>query len=148
MIVPITEDLYNYENKVWGNFTKRQLICIGISFAIIVPIFLLLFWSTGSIDLSALAAAFAATPVMMCAVWKKDGQHLEQVVWYKFRARFKFPQKRKHVTTNLYEDIMTNQKEFDKYYDTLNGSTDEESQKNKGAPKIINALAKKKQHTR
>lgn len=140
MIVKIPEDIFSYEHRVWGNFTKRQLICIGISLVIVLPTFIALFWSTNSVDLAATVAFIAALPVMMCAFWKKDGQYLEQVVWYKLRARFRYPQKRKYAMTNLYEVIVENQKEYDRFNEEINSTNSSEIRK--GGKKVSTFLGK------
>jgi len=146
LIVKIPADIYSYDNKVWGNFTIRQIVCMGIALIVVIPIFILLFWSTNSIDLSALVAFFAAVPILMCATFQKDGQHLEKIFWYKFQSKFKYPQKRKYVMTNLYEEVVRNQKEYEAYYETLNSRG--KTEKSNRFIKIFKSLAKKKQHTR
>ncbi len=146
MIVKIPEDIYSYDNKVWGNFTLRQVVCMGIALVTVIPIFVLIFWGTGSMDLAAFVCFFAAAPILLCAKAKKDGQHLEKIIWYKIQARYKYPQKRKYVMTNLYEEVVKNQKEYEAYHETISdcGKTQES---NKFA-QVIKFMDKKKQHTR
>lgn len=117
MIVPIPDDIYCYEHKIWGNFTKRQLICGCIALVIIFLVFVPVFWKTGSPRLSSLTAFAAAIPVLLCGVWKKDGQYPEKILRYQYRQRFKFPQKRKFVMSNLYETIQQSQKEYESAYE-------------------------------
>jgi len=147
MIVKIPDDIYRYENKVAANFTMRQIVCIGISLVIIVPVFVLIFWNTDSIDLAALVAFCSGLPILMCATFHLDGQHLEQIVWYKYQSRFKYPQKRKYVMTNLYEEVINNQKEYDKFNENLIRN-EEPQQKAKASKKIFDALAQKRHHTK
>lgn len=141
MIVKIQEDVFSYESKVFGNFTKRQIVCILISLVIIIPAFVILFWTTGSIDLAAIVSTVLCSPVLMCAVYKRDGQHLEQVMKHKYRAKFVYPQKRKYVMTNLYKDIEMNQKEYENFNETISES---EQHKDERSKKIFNALGKKR----
>lgn len=141
MIVPIPEDIYCYEHKVWGNFTKRQLICCGIALAIIAPIFISVFWKTGSPRLATLLAVFAALPVLICGVWKKDGQYIDKVLWYRYRQRFKYPQKRKFVMSNLYETIVQSQKEYELAHEIIESKKQKE--RKKGHFKCPFALAQK-----
>lgn len=147
MIVKIPDDIYSYDNKVWGNFTLRQIVCMGIALIVVIPIFILVFWSTASIDLAAIISFFIAVPILMCATFKKDGQHLEQIIWYKFQAKFKYPQKRRYVMTNLYEEVMKNQKEYEAYHEKINdcGKTQEP---NKFTQIVKFILVKKRQHSR
>ncbi len=140
MIVQIPKDIYNYEHKVWGNFTKRQLICGLIALLIIFPIFILVFLNTGSPRLAAMLSMAAALPVLFCAVFKRDGQYMEQILRYRCRQRFKYPQKRKFVMTNLYEIIEQNQKEYETADEERKGR---KLQKKEGRRKAFFALGKK-----
>ena len=148
MIVPISEDIFVYEHKVWGNFTKRQLICGSIALVVICAVFIPVFWKTNSPRLATFLSMGAAVPILYSAIKKKDGQYLEKVLWYRYRQRFKFPQKRKYVMTNLYETIQQNQKE----YDLANAEHEEQNsqEKKKGRFDRLTALVKKghisKQH--
>jgi hypothetical protein len=146
MIVRIPDDIYSYDNKVWGNFTLRQIVCMGIALIVVIPIFILLFWSTGSIDLAAVISFFVAVPILMCATFKRDGQHLEKIIRYKLQARFKYPQKRKYVMTNLYEEILKNQKEYEAYHEKV-GDCNKTEKTNK-LNQVIKFMVKKEQHTR
>ena len=111
--VQMPENIYRYEHKVLGNFTARQLICGGIALAIIFPVFLTVFLKTGSPRLAVLLSTAASFPALACSVFKKDGQYLEQILRYRWRQKFKYPQKRKFVMHNLYEIIQQSQKEYE-----------------------------------
>jgi hypothetical protein len=128
LIVKIPKDIYSYENKVVGNFTSRQLICLGIALLIIIPVFAGIFIKTNSVDLAAAVSFIIALPVLLCSVFKKDGQHLENIIYYKFLSKFVYKQKRKFVMSNLYEKIETNQKE----YELANEMLKNEEQQKKG----------------
>lgn len=140
MIVQIPEDIYSYEHKVWGNFTKRQLICGAIALLIIFPIFISVFLNTANPRLAAILSMLAAMPVLACGIIKKDGQHMEQILRYRYLQRFKYPQKRKFIMSNLYEIIQQNQKE----YETEDEGKDKGLEKKKGRNKASSSLAKKK----
>jgi len=146
MIVKIQEDVYSYESKIWGNFNKRQLICILISLVIIATAFAIIFWTTNSIDLSAIISVVLCSPVLLCAIYNRDGQHLEQVMKYKYQSRFVYPQKRKHVMTNLYQEIEKNQKEYEIYNETL--AKEEQPKKDESSKNFIAALDKKRYHSK
>lgn len=145
MIVPIPEDIYCYEHKVWGNFTKRQLICGTAALIVIFPIFIPVFLKTGNPRLAALLAMFAAMPILLCGIWKRDGQYIDKIIWYKFRERFKFPLKRKFIMTNLYEIIQQNQKEYEQANEESKGK---HTKKEKGCFKFFAAMGKKKHGTK
>jgi len=117
MIVNIPEDIYSYESKSCGIFTTRQLICTLLSFLVIAPTFILLFLLTYSPDLSALVSILLGVPIIMCGIFKKDGQFLEKIIMYKWQWKFKYPQKRKFVMSNLYEDVERLQKECEQRND-------------------------------
>lgn len=144
MIVQIPEDIYSYEHRVWGNFTKRQLICGAIALLIIFPIFIPVFINTGNPRLAALLSMLAAMPILCCGIVKKDGQHMEQILRYRFLQRFKYPQKRKFVMSNLYEIIQQNQKEYEAKDE---GHTVKELEKEKKYCKASSSLGKKKNRT-
>jgi hypothetical protein len=142
MIVPIPEDIYCYEHKVWGNFTKRQLICGTAALTVIFPIFIPVFLRTENPRLAALVSMFAALPILLCGIWKRDGQYIDKIIWYKFRQRFKFPQKRKFVMINLYEII---QKEYERAHEK---ATDKDTEKKKGYFKHIISMGQKRHGTK
>ncbi|MVB10828.1 PrgI family protein [Caprobacter fermentans] len=142
MIVPIPDDIYCYEHKVWGNFTKRQLICGLIALAVIFTVFIPVFWKTSNPRLSCFLAFVVAFPVILCGVWKKDGQYPEKVIWYQCRQRFKFPQKRKFVMSNLYEIIQRNQKEYESAYEEYENK--EQQKKKKSRLRYFTSLVQKR----
>lgn len=141
MIVKIPKDIYSYENKVVGNFTSRQLICLGIALLIIIPVFAGIFIKTNSVDLAATVSFIIALPVLLCSVFKKDGQHLEKIIYYKILEKFKYRQKRKFVMSNLYEEIQRNQKEYEFANEKL--KHDEEQKKEQNNKKRFASLVKK-----
>ena len=105
MIVSIPEDIYGYESKSIGNFTVRQAVCFLVALVIIAPTLFLLYWLTGSIDISATTAFLLGAPVLLCCFIKQDGQTLEKVIWYKVLWKFRYPHKRPYQMENLYQRI-------------------------------------------
>lgn len=146
MIVKIPKDIYSYENKVVGNFTSRQLICLGIALLIIIPVFAGIFIKTNSVDLAAAVSFIIALPVLLCSVFKKDGQHLEKIIYYKILEKFKYRQKRKFVMSNLYEEIQRNQKEYEFANEKL--KHDEEQKKEQNNKKRFASLVKKRHRSK
>lgn len=149
MIVQIPEDIFVYEHKAWGNFTVRQLLCVSIALAVTCAVFIPVFWKTNNPRLATFLASSAGLPILYCAIWKKDGQYLEKVLWYRYRQRFKFPQKRKYVMTNLYEAVQQNQKEYESAYEEC--EKQKRQGKKKGRFEFLPTLAQKghrsKQHS-
>ncbi|WP_020072475.1 PrgI family protein [Faecalispora sporosphaeroides] len=145
MIVKIPEDVYKYENKVWGNFSGRMLIFILAALAIIFVVFAAIFWPTGSIDLAGGVSTTCGLIVMWFGIYSKDGQHLERILKYKYQAKHKYLQKRKFSMKNLYEIIQGNQKEWRNANDQLERLEKEASEESKKANgKKISALGKKR----
>ena len=139
MIVRIPEDIYSYEHKVLGNFTARQLVCMILALVIIAPVFIGLFITTGDPNISTIAATIVGLPILFCAVFKKDGQHLEKVIYIRFLEKFRYTRKRKFIMRNLYEIMQENQKEYKAYAEL------EKQQKGKqGKFACILSLAKKR----
>ncbi|HEX3016245.1 MAG TPA: PrgI family protein [Caproicibacter sp.] len=146
MIVQIPEDIYSYEHRALGNFTKRQIICGIIAIAIIFPVFVFTFWKLNNPRLAALLSMLAGFPVIACSIFKKDGQYLEKILLYRYRQRFKYPQKRKFVMSNLYEVIEQNQKEYEAADEEQKAN---ELQKGKKSPhKVVHSMGKKKDGSR
>lgn len=114
MRVIVHDDIQSYEHKVIGNFTKRQLICIILALCIIAPTFIALFLSTGSIDLSSIAALLLGTPVIACGIFKPSGVPLEKIILYKIKNR-KNPKQRQYRMITRYEQIQKTIKEVDEY---------------------------------
>lgn len=141
MIVKIPKDIYSYENKVVGNFTSRQLICLGIALLIIIPVFAGIFIKTNSVDLAATVSFIIALPVLLCSVFKKDGQHLEKIIYYKFLSKFIYKQKREFVMSNLYEEIEKNQKEYELANEMLKNA--EQQEKKEKHNKWFDSVGKK-----
>lgn len=146
MIVKIPKDIYSYEHKAVGNFTKRQFFCGLIAMALLFPVFAGVFLSTGSPRLAALLGMAAAMPVLLCGIWKRDGQYLDRIIWYKYRQYVQFPRKRKYVMTNLYDIIRQDQKEIEAAHEE-----NEKDRTKKGRIGFPVSLAQKghgpKQHT-
>jgi hypothetical protein len=146
MIIKIQEDIYNYEHRVWGNFTARQLVFGGIAFVAIALTFIGLFWKIGDLNLSFFAAVMVGVPIFFCAIKKKDGQYMEKILYIRFFERFRFKQKRKFVMSNLYEILQNNQKEYEAYVDELKQQKDQEAQQGH-CPRFL-SLAKKRHLTK
>lgn len=148
MIVRIPEDVYSYENKVWGNFTARILKYFGAALVVAFLVFAGVFWSTKSVDLAGVVCAVICLPIMYCGIHKQDGQYLEQILKYKYEERFKYTPKRKFVMTNLYETIQNNQKEWVSANDQLEKKIRMEAQSKKKNHKKVLPVGKTRQRSK
>ena len=122
MIVSIPEDIYGYESKSVGNFTLRQVVCFCLALAVIAPTLVLLYWLTGSIDLSATVAILLGMPVLLCGFIKQDGQPLEKIIRYKLLWKFKYPHNRPYQMDNLYQRIEKEAARLEKETAQITGS--------------------------
>lgn len=146
MIVKIQEDIFQYEHRVLGNFTARQLVFCGITLATVAPVFIGLFWTTGDPNISVIAAALVGLPILCCAIFKKDGVYLEKIIYIRFLEKFRYRQQRKFVMTNLYEVLQENQKEYETYAVELKKQAAKEG-KQSHRPRFL-SLVQKRQRTK
>lgn len=77
--VTVPKDLKRIKSKVALGLTKRQLICIGASAAVGVPLFFLTRGLLGN-TLSMLIMLLAMAPGFALGMYERDGMPLERVV--------------------------------------------------------------------
>ena len=78
--VTVPKDLEKVKNKVVFNLTLRQIICIGAGGAVGIPLYFLtkdVIGSTGA----ATIMVIVMLPAFFFAMYEKDGQPLEKVLW-------------------------------------------------------------------
>ena len=92
--VEMPDDVRQYENKVWGPFTFRQLICIGIGLLYSVPIALLIPAATQD---KVLIWSVLIAPAVACGYVKMHGIYFEQIVLNLLYLFVLTPRKRKQV---------------------------------------------------
>lgn len=95
--VQMSKDIRDYEPKVMGPFTRRQLICVGIGCAVGIPIGLSLPFS--ELLFKVIAAVCIVVPIAMCGWVSLYGMHLEQFALYIIRHKYLTPTVRKYRTT-------------------------------------------------
>lgn len=110
MIVQIPDDVCDYEPKLIGHFTTRQLICIIIAFAAVAGIFIPLFLTTHDENISALPACLAGVPIITFGFIKRDGLYMEQILRIKLQE-LREPTSRPYRMHNWYEDLSRSAKE-------------------------------------
>ena len=110
--VPVPKDLYAVKTKVLFNLTKRQLICFGGGAAIAVPLFFLC-KSVMSTSAASIIMIIVLLPFMLLAMYEKNGQPLEKIVWNIVQVCFLRPKHRPYQTTIFYA-VLERQEKLDK----------------------------------
>ena len=110
--VPVPKDLSTVKTKVMFNLTKRQLICFGSGAAVAVPLFFLCktFMNT---TVAAILMILVLLPFMLMAMYEKNGQPLEKIVWNIVQVCFLRPKQRPYQTNNFYS-VLERQEKLDK----------------------------------
>ena len=110
--VPVPKDLNAVKTKVMFNLTKRQLICFGSGAAVGVPLFFLCksFMNT---SVAAIIMIIVMLPFMLMAMYEKNGQPLEKIVWKIVQVCFLRPKQRPYRTNNFYS-VLERQEKLDK----------------------------------
>ena len=110
--VPVPKDLNAVKTKVLFNLTKRQLICFGGGAAIAVPLFFLC-KSVMSTSAASIIMIIVLLPFMLLAMYEKNGQPLEKIVWKIVQVCFLRPKQRPYRTNNFYS-VLERQEKLDK----------------------------------
>ena len=110
--VPVPKDLNTVKTKVMFNLTKRQLVCFGGGAAVAVPLFFLCktFMST---TVAAILMILVLLPIMLLAMYEKNGQPLEKIVRNIVQVCFLRPKQRPYRTNNFYA-VLERQENLDK----------------------------------
>ena len=110
--VPVPKDLNAVKTKVMFNLTKRQLICFGSGAAVGLPLFFLCksFMNT---SVAAIIMIIVMLPFMLMAMYEKNGQPLEKIVWNIVQVCFLRPKQRPYQTNNFYS-VLERQEKLDK----------------------------------
>ena len=98
-------DLTKVKSKVAFNLTKRQLVCFGTAALIGVPLFFVLRDSGGN-TAATLGMMAVMLPMFFLAMYQKNGQPAEKILWYYLQARFVRPKVRPYKTNNYYSILM------------------------------------------
>ena len=110
--VPVPKDLNAVKTKVMFNLTKRQLICFSSGAAVGIPLFFLCksFMNT---SVAAIIMIIVMLPFMLMAMYEKNGQPLEKIVWNIVQVCFLRPKQRPYQTNNFYS-VLERQEKLDK----------------------------------
>jgi len=102
--VPVPKDLNKIKTKVMFNLTKRQLISFGSGALLGVPMFLLA-KPHMSVSAATLVMIFIMLPFFMVAMYEKNGQPLEKIMFHMIESKFIRPKVRPYQTDNFYNAI-------------------------------------------
>ena len=102
--VPVPKDLNAVKTKVLLNLTKRQLVCFGAGAALGVPLFFLLKAHTG-VSTAAICMILLMLPFFLLAMYERNGQPLEKILYQLIQSRFIRPKKRPYRTDNFYAAV-------------------------------------------
>ena len=110
--VSVPKDLSKIKSKVLFSLTQRQLICFSAGAVIGVPLFFLLRNRIG-VSSAALVMMFVMVPAFLLAMYEKNGQPLEKVLWNIINVLFLRPKQRPYRTNNFYA-VIERQQNLDK----------------------------------
>ena len=109
--VPVPKDLSKVKTKVLFNLTKRQLICFGAAAAIGIPSYFITRGIVGN-SVAVLFMLLLMLPAFFMAMYERDGQPAEKILFNILRCRWFAPGKRPYKTENLYSYIEKEGKSF------------------------------------
>ena len=110
--VPVPKDLSKIKTKVLFNLTQRQLVCFSGGALVGVPLFFLLRDRLG-ISAAALVMTLVMIPAFLLAMYERNGQPLEKVLWNIVNVVFVRPRRRPYKTNNFYA-VLERQRNLDK----------------------------------
>ena len=111
--VPVPKDLTKIKTKVMLNLTKRQLISFGSGALLGVPLFFLA-KPHMSVSTAALLMVLSMLPFFLLAMYERNGQPLEKIIYQLIQSRFIRPKKRPYQTDNFYAAVERMEKPDDK----------------------------------
>ena len=102
--VPVPKDMNAVKTKVAFNLTKRQIVCFGAGLLVGLPAFFLIKGHVSS-STATLLMVLVMLPFFMFAMYEKNGQPLEKVLFNVYQLRFARPKHRPYQTDNFYAVI-------------------------------------------
>jgi hypothetical protein len=94
--VAVPKDLAKVRSKLIFNLTPRQLICFGAAALIGAPVYFLTRGALGS-SLSTMLLVVLTLPFFFLAMYEKDGQPFEKVLWTMIQAKYLYPAERPYL---------------------------------------------------
>ena len=102
--VPVPKDLTKIKTKVMLNLTKRQLICFGSGALLGVPLFFLA-KPHMSVSTAALLMVLSMLPFFLLAMYERNGQPMEKIIYQIIQAKLIRPKRRPYRTDNFYAAV-------------------------------------------
>jgi len=102
--VPVPKDLTKIKTKVMLNLTKRQLICFGSGALLGVPLFFLA-KPHMSVSTAALLMVLSMLPFFLLAMYERNGQPMEKIIYQVIQAKLIRPKRRPYRTDNFYAAV-------------------------------------------
>jgi hypothetical protein len=102
--VQIPKDLTKVKTKFLLGLTKRQFVCFSTAAAIGVPVFFATKDVIGNSS-AVLLMMGLMLPSFFIAMYEKDGQTAEKILFNFIRSKWFFPPKRPYITENFYSAI-------------------------------------------
>lgn len=103
--IAVPRDLTKVKSKVFFNLTKRQLICFSLAALIGVPSFFLL-KKAGNTSVAAMGMMAVMMPLFFFAMYERNREPLEVILFHFIEARFIRPKIRIYQTDNYYAAMM------------------------------------------
>lgn len=107
--IRIPKEIRTYKEKLFFGLTLRQLICTLIAVIVNVP----LYWFGRDIigaDAASWVVIFVAMPLFLIGYFNYNGMTFEQFIKSVIQQEFVYPQKRKYITFNMFELLITENK--------------------------------------
>ena len=95
--IEMSRDIKDFQPKIIGPFTLRQIACVGISFAYGIPMYKLL---PGDIVTKMMIVLFAMLPVLICGWLKVYDEPFEKFLKIIILNKFVKPVNRKYKVKN------------------------------------------------
>lgn len=108
----VPRDLSRVKSKILFNLTKRQLFCFSLAAIVGLPVFFLT-KKTGNVSFASLCMIVVMMPFFLLAMYEKDGEPLEVILWHIIQAKWIRPKIRLYETDTFYE-ILIRQEELEK----------------------------------
>ena len=102
--VPVPKDLTKIKTKVMLNLTKRQLISFGSGAILGVPLFFLA-KPHMSVSTAALLMVLSMLPFFLLAMYERNGQPMEKMIYQVIQAKLIRPKRRPYRTDNFYAAV-------------------------------------------
>lgn len=101
----ILKDIRQYEMKIVGAFTLRNLVCFILTCVTAIPTFFILRHFNIIIDFCLFASMITGGPFLLCGWWKPYGVPFEKFALNYIQTLVMCPSFRKYKTNNYYEEL-------------------------------------------